>query len=88
MRSEKTIIQNRSYVAGPLTELVRAAKGEKWSLAYVTDLELTLEHGVDTFYGEEVVIATAPNGAKYYINVSADSLLTMAYDVVKLLQYK
>lgn len=86
--TSKEIIHKRSYVAGPLTELVRAAKGKKWSLAYMTDLELTLEHGVDTFYGDEVVVATAPNGAKYYINVSADSLLTTAYDVIKLLQYK
>ena len=88
MPSETVIIQKRNYVAGPLTELVRAAKGEKWSLAYMTNLELALKRGVDTFYGEEVVMATAPNGAKYYINVSADSLLTTAYDVIKLLQYK
>ena len=89
MTSER-LQQRRDFVSGALSNVVREAKGKGWRCDYYRDEEIAdaFPDRKDTFFGDEVVIATAPNGYPYFIDVSCDSMMTMVYDVVRVLQYK
>ena len=84
-------VSNRTLVSDYLTPLICAAAGADWDCSYLTGAEIAelYDPAMMPIIPEDTyVVATAPNGARYYINVSMDSGMAMTYDVVKLLMYK
>lgn len=74
-----------------LAPLIRACKNDGWGADYMLGEEIIerFHPRHETIYPHsEYIVATAENGYHYYIDVSADSPLTMIYEAVKLLQYK
>ena len=85
------------FVRDHLSPLIAAAKDNKyasWSAAYMSGREANeIYKPHDPLFDDiEVVVCTVEddNGGLYcyYINVSCDSLIALAYDVLKVVMYK
>jgi hypothetical protein len=80
-----------SYVADYLAPLLKAAKGPDWSAEFLRGEEILAQgppKTVSILAGDEYVIASAPNGYRYFIDVTADSFCAIAYDTISALLYK
>jgi len=89
-------ISNRDFVSEYLSPLIAAAKARpgdetEWECVYLTGDEIIALYANlrdPIIPGDEYVVATAPNGYPYFINVSIDAPSAMVYDVIKVLMYK
>ena len=89
-------LENLQKIAGEIEEMVlNYGRRDDISIRYavMTEEELALfsewdQQWLDLFHGEEMFIISEPGHNLYAVNVTGDSLLTAAYELMRLVSAK